>query len=58
MFYGRKATNITLNSEDRAYLELQQTRTHTIQAQIVNRARILLLKADGTCIKDIADKAE
>lgn len=52
---GRKATNITLSSEDRAYLELQ-TRTRTIQAQTVNRARILLLKADGTRIDDIADK--
>lgn len=52
---GRKATNITLSSEDRMYLEVQ-TRARTIQAQTVNRARILLLKADGTSIDDIADK--
>lgn len=52
---GRKATTITLSSEDRTYLELQ-TRTRTIQAQTVCRARILLLKADGLRIDDIADK--
>lgn len=33
-----------------------QTRARTIQAQTVNRARILLLKADGHSIDDIADK--
>lgn len=33
-----------------------QTRARTIQAQTVNRARILLLKADGRSINDIADK--
>ena len=52
---GRKATTITLSTEDRAFLELQ-TRARTIQAQTVNRARILLLKADGNPIDDIADK--
>ena len=52
---GRKATTITLSTEDRAFLELQ-TRVRTIQAQTVNRARILLLKADGNPIDDIADK--
>lgn len=52
---GRKATTITLSNEDRDYLELQ-TRARTIQAQTVNRARILLLKANGTRIDDIADK--
>ena len=52
---GRKATTITLNTEDREFLELQ-TRARTIQAQTVNRARILLLKADGHPIDDIADK--
>ena len=52
---GRKASNITLSSEERTYLEAQ-TRARTIQAQTVNRARILLLKADGTSIDDIADK--
>ena len=52
---GRKSTTITLSNEDRDYLELQ-TRARTIQAQTVNRARILLLKAEGTSIDDIADK--
>lgn len=52
---GRKASSITLTAEDRNYLETQ-TRARTIQAQTVNRARILLLKADGCSIDDIADK--
>ena len=52
---GRKSTVIELTSTDREYLELQ-TRARTIQAQTVNRARILLLKADGHSIDDIADK--
>lgn len=52
---GRKATTIILTAQDREYLE-SQTRARTIQAQTVNRARILLLKADGTPIDDIADK--
>ena len=52
---GRKASNITLSDTDRTYLETQ-TRARTIQAQTVNRARILLLKADGTSIEEIADK--
>lgn len=52
---GRKSTSITLTFADREYLELQ-TRARTIQAQTVNRARILLLKADGVRIDDIADK--
>ena len=52
---GRKATTINLTAEDREYLE-SQTRARTIQAQTVNRARILLLKADGSSIDDIADK--
>ena len=43
------------SSEDRSYLELQ-TRSRTIQAQTVCRARILLLKADGEPIDVIADK--
>ena len=51
---GRKASVITLTVEEREYLEAQ-TRARTIQAQTVNRARILLLKADGCSIDDIAD---
>lgn len=52
---GRKAKVLQLSSEERDYLE-QQTRARTIQAQTVNRARILLLKADGLSVADIADK--
>ena len=52
---GRKPSTINLTVEDRKYLETQ-TRARTIQAQTVNRARILLLKADGCSIDDIADK--
>ncbi len=52
---GRKASTIVLSEDDRSYLETQ-TRARTIQAQTVNRARILLLKADGKSIDDIADK--
>lgn len=42
-------------TEERIYLETQ-TRARTIQAQTVSRARILLLKADGYSINEIADK--
>ncbi len=54
---GKKATTITLSSDDRAYLE-EQTRARTIQAQTVMRAKILLLKADGLSIDAIADKVD
>ena len=52
---GRKAGTITLTEDQCSYLELQ-TRARTIQAQTVCRARILLLRADGVSIDDIADK--
>lgn len=52
---GRKIATITLSDEERTYLETQ-TRARTIQAQTVTRARILLLRADGTSINDIAEK--
>jgi transposase len=52
---GRKSSVINLTTEEREYLETQ-VRARTIQAQTVNRARILLLKADGCSIDDIADK--
>lgn len=52
---GRKASVINLTAEEREYLETR-TRARTIQAQTVNRARILLLKADGYSVDDIADK--
>lgn len=52
---GRKASSIEFTKADRNYLELQ-TRARTIQAQTVIRARIILLKADGISIDEIADK--
>ena len=52
---GRKSIVINLSAEEREYLETQ-TRARTIQAQTVNRARILLLKAEGCTINEIADK--
>lgn len=52
---GRRASSIELSNEEREYLELQ-TRTRTIQAQTVTRARILLLRADAISIDAIADK--
>ena len=55
IFMGRKTGTITLTEDQRSYLELQ-TRARTIQAQTVCRARILLLRADGVSIDDIADK--
>jgi len=52
---GRKASSITLSQEDKSYLETQ-TRSRTIQAQTVCRARILLLRSEGVMIDDIAEK--
>ena len=52
---GRKSSIINLTAEEREYLKMK-TRARTIQAQIVCRARILLLKADGCSIDNIADK--
>ena len=50
-----KASRIVLAEDDRAYLE-SLLRSRTIQAQVVQRARIMLLKADGISINEIADK--
>lgn len=52
---GKENNTITLSNDDRSYLEAQ-TRARIIQAQTVNRARILLLKAEGASIDSIADK--
>ncbi len=52
---SRKPNTITLTKDERDYLETQ-TRARTIQAQTVNRARILLLKSEGVSINVIADK--
>lgn len=54
---SRKANILVLSDTDREFLEAQ-TRARTIQAQTVNRARILLLKADGCSIDEIADKID
>ena len=50
-----KAIILELSENDRNYLETP-VRSGTMQARIVQRARILLLKADGTTIDVIADK--
>ena len=50
-----KAKPLALTTEDRELLEAL-VRTRTIQASIMNRARIILLKADGESIDSIADK--
>ena len=52
---GRKSSVITLTAKEHEYLETL-TRARTIQAQTASRARILLLKADGCSIDNIADK--
>lgn len=50
-----KSQVLTITQDDRDLLE-SLVRTRTIQAQIMTRARILLLKADGETIDAIADK--
>lgn len=50
-----KAKPITLSAEEVKRLEAI-TRARTSQAQLVARARILLLKADGSSTDDIAEK--
>lgn len=49
-----KRTHLALSDEDKDYLKsLSQKRT--IQAQVVDRARILLYKADGMTYQEIAE---
>jgi transposase len=50
-----KASVLELTEKDRVYFEFL-LRSRTMQAQIVQRARIILLKADGVPIDIIADK--
>ena len=50
-----KAQPLILPDDDREYFE-SIVRTRTMQAQIVSRARILLLKADGDSVDTIAKK--
>lgn len=52
-----KAKPLTLSAEERSQLETI-TRTRTLQAQVVSRARILLLKADGNSVDSIAEKVD
>ena len=50
-----KAQPLELTQDQRNHLEAL-LRTRTIQAQIMNRARIILLKADGESVDAIAEK--
>jgi len=50
-----KLDNIEISENDRAYLE-SLLRARTMQAQIVQRARIMLLRAEGIPIDTIADR--
>lgn len=52
---GKKSGTIILADEERSYLKTQM-RSRTIQAQTVQRARILLLRAASIPIDSIADK--
>lgn len=50
-----KKTYLPLTDEDRKYLK-SLSKTRTIQAQVVDRARILLYKADGVSFDEIATR--
>ena len=50
-----RRTYLTLSDEDREYL-ITLSKKRTIQAQIVDRAKILLYKSDGMTFSDIAEK--
>jgi transposase len=50
-----KASVLEISEDDRVYLE-SLVRARTVQAQIAQRARIILLKAEGIPIDTIADK--
>lgn len=52
-----KALPLLLSDEERNQLETIM-RTRTLQAQVVTRARILLLKADGDSVDTIAEKVD
>ena len=49
-----RKTYLPLSDEDRNYLK-SLSKKRTIQAQIVDRARILLYKPDGMTYQEIAD---
>ena len=50
-----RKTYLPLSDEDRDYLKAL-SKKRTIQAQVVDRARILLYKAAGMTFQQIADK--
>lgn len=50
-----KRTYLALSEEDKVYLK-SLSKKRTIRAQVVDRARILLYKADGLSYEEIADK--
>ena len=50
-----KPIKLELPEDDRSYFE-SLVRSRTTQAQVVQRARILLLKAECLSIDEIADK--
>ena len=50
-----KRTYLVLSDEDKDYLK-SLSKKRTIQAQVVDRARILLYKADGMTFQEIAEK--
>ena len=52
-----KTKPLTLSEEERSQLETIR-RTRTLQAQVVSRARILLLKSDGYSVDAIAEKVD
>ena len=52
-----KAKPITISAEDHSRLE-SIVKTRTLQAQVVTRARILLLKESGDSVDDIAEKVD
>lgn len=52
-----KAQPLALSHDERTQLE-SIIRTRTLQAQVVSRAKILLLKADGESVDFIADKVD
>ena len=54
---GRKSSVIILSDEERKRL-ITLAHTRTAQAQLVNRARILLMKQEGKSVDEIADKMD
>lgn len=52
-----KRTYLILSDEDRDYLK-SLSKKRTIQAKVVDRARIFLYKSDGLTFEEIAKKIE